>query len=72
MVIIARSYTITRCLHSSEFTLVDKVVHSTGWLLSVAYDAILSVVRMRRRSLVPKLKTRHWSGSETCTREIAG
>ena len=48
---------ITQCLHSSEFTLVDKVVHSTGWLLSVAYDGILNVLRMRTRSLVPKLKT---------------
>ena len=29
MLITARSYTITQRLHSSEFTLVDKVVHST-------------------------------------------
>ena len=33
MLIIARSYTFTQRLHSSEFTPVDKVVHSNGWLL---------------------------------------
>ena len=36
ILITVRSYTTTQRLHSSEFTLVDKVVHSTAWLLSVA------------------------------------
>ena len=34
MLTTAWNYMTTQCLHSSEFTLVDKVVHSTGWLLS--------------------------------------
>jgi len=36
MLITARSYTTTQYLQSSKFTLVNKAVHSTAWLLSVA------------------------------------
>ena len=56
MFITARSYTITQRLHSSEFTLVDKVIHSTDWC-PLYRTPFLNVVRMRARSLVPKLKT---------------
>ena len=35
MLITVRSFTTTQCLHSYKFTLVDKAVHSSAWLLSI-------------------------------------
>ena len=47
---------ITQRLHSSEFTLVDKVVPCTD-CCPLRRTPFSNVVRMRTRSLVPKLKT---------------
>ena len=58
MLITPRSYTTAQRLHSSKFTLVDKVAHSTGWLYcQLRRTPFSNVVRMRTRSLVPKPKT---------------
>ena len=58
MLITARSFTTTQRLHSYKFTLVDKAVHRSAGLLSIAQDAIFyNVVRMHTRSLGPKPRT---------------
>ena len=57
MLITAWSYTTTQRLHSSEFTLVDKVVHSMTYCCPLRRTPFSNVVHMRTCNLVPKLKT---------------